>query len=114
MRWIARTAATTAAALALALPTGAAALAASPASVSPATATLAAASCHYRVTGDGVAVRRAPDTTAHVIKRKNRGDQVTGPCNDYFNDGRWWTQVYLGSGGTAWMASAFLEYRGYW
>lgn len=72
-----------------------------------------AAVCHYFVNGDGVAVRRAPDIDSEVIKRKNYGDPVTGPCYNYYN-GRWWTQVYLGSGGTGWMASAYLLYRGYW
>ncbi|MGQ0774959.1 MAG: hypothetical protein ACT4NY_11175 [Pseudonocardiales bacterium] len=113
MHWITRTAAAAATTFALALPAAGiaqAAVAPAPASASTAT-TLAAATCHYTVTGDGVAVRRAPDSTAHVIKRKNRGDHVTGPCKDYFNDGRWWTQVYLAGGGTGWMASAFLVYR---
>lgn len=111
MHWITRTAAATATAIALALPAvGIAQAAVAPAPASTAT-TQAAAACNYTVTGDGVAVRRAPDTTAHVIKRKNRGDHVTGPCNYYFNDGRGWTQVYLGGGGTGWMASAFLAYR---
>jgi hypothetical protein len=112
MHWIIRTATTAATALAIALPaTGASAQAASTAAHPAMTATMVAATCHYTVTGDGVAVRRAPDTSAHVIKRKNRGDHVTGPCVQYFNDGRQWTQVYLGSGGTGWMASAFLVVR---
>ena len=108
MHWITRTAATVATTLALALPAvGVAQTGSAPAPTS--TTTVAAATCHYTVTGNGVAVRRAPDMTAHVIKRKNRGDHVTGPCRTVFNDGRYWTQVYLGRGGTAWMASAFLR-----
>lgn len=70
-----------------------------------------AATCHYTVIGNNVAVRRAPDTTAHKIKEKDRGAHVAGPCVTVFNDSRYWTQVYLGRGGTAWMASAFLRYR---
>jgi len=108
LHWITRTAVTAATILALALPSvGVAQASSAPASTSM--ATVAAATCHYTVTGNGVAVRRSPDSTAHVIKRKNRGDHVTGPCNTVFNDGRWWTQVYLGEGGTSWMASAFLR-----
>ncbi|MGB3437773.1 MAG: hypothetical protein WBA97_03380 [Actinophytocola sp.] len=71
------------------------------------------ASCHYTVNGNNVAVRRAPDPNAHVIKYKDRGQHVHGPCVDYFNK-RWWTQVHLGNGGTGWMASAYLVYNGYW
>jgi uncharacterized protein YgiM (DUF1202 family) len=108
MYWITRTAATVATAFALALPAvGVAQAGSAPAPTS--TTTVASATCHYTVIGDGVAVRSAPDTDARVIKRKNRGDHVTGPCRTVFNDGRWWTQVYLGSGGTGWMASAFLR-----
>jgi len=110
MHWITRTTATVATAFALALPAvGVAQASSAPAPAS--TTTVAAATCHYTVTGNGVAVRRAPDRTAHRIKQKYRGDRVTGPCRVVFNDGRWWTQVYLGRGGTGWMASAFLVYR---
>ena len=111
MHWITRAAATTATAMALALPAVGIAQAAEAPALASTAATQAAPTCHYTVTGDDVAVRRAPDSTAHVIKRKDRGDHVTGPCNDYYNDGRWWTQVYLAEGGTGWMASAFLVYR---
>lgn len=115
MRWIARFVTALIAVVALAVPAAASATA-QPVNAGPSSTggpVHVAASCHYVVTGNDVAVRRAPDITAHVIKRKDRGDRVTGPCQDYYN-GRWWTRVYLGSGGTGWMASAFLEYRGYW
>ena len=110
MHWIIRAAATAATTLALAVPAVGIAHADS-ATASTSASTTMAATCHYTVTGNGVAVRRAPDSTAHVIKRKNRGDHVTGPCRIVFNDGRYWTQVYLGGGGTGWMASAFLQRR---
>lgn len=110
MHWITRTAATAATTLALALPSvGVAQASSAPAPTS--TTTVVAATCHYTVTGDGVAVRRSPDRNADAIKQKYRGDHVTGPCRSVFNDGRWWTEVYLGSGGTAWMASAYLAQR---
>jgi len=79
MHWITRTAATAATTLALALPSvGVAQASSAPAPTS--TTTVVAATCHYTVTGNGVAVRRSPDNTAHVIKRKNRGNHVTGPA----------------------------------
>jgi hypothetical protein len=97
--------------LALALPITGATAQASEQAVS--TKMTVQAVCHYTVNGNDVAVRRAPDPNAHVIKRKDRGAHVTGPCQDYYNK-RWWTRVYLGSGGTGWMASAYLVYNGYW
>jgi len=112
MRWITRTAATAATTLALALPAvGIAQAGSAPAPTSSTATALAAATCHYTVTGDGVAVRRSPDRNADAIKQKYRGDHVTGPCRTVFNDGRRWTEVYLGSGGTAWMASTYLAQR---
>jgi len=111
MHWITRTAATAATTLALALPAVGIAQAGSVPAHTSSTTALAAATCHYIVTGDGVAVRPAPDRNTNAIKQKYRGDHVTGPCRSVFNDGRWWTEVYLGSGGTAWMASAYLAQR---
>ncbi len=111
MRLVARAATTTVGVLALALPiAGATAQAAEP--VSSGTATVQA-SCHYTVNGNNVAVRRAPDGNAHVIKYKDRGARMNGPCQDYYN-GRWWTLVYLDNGTPGWMASAYLVYNGYW
>lgn len=108
MHWITRITATVATAVALALPAvGVAQAGSAPAPTS--TTAVTAATCQYTVIGDGVTVLRAPDSTAHVIKRKNRGDHVTGPCNTVFNDGRSWTEVYLSGGGTGWMATAFLQ-----
>ncbi len=105
MHWITRTAAAAATSLALALP--AVGIAQADTAAAPTPTTLAAATCHYTVNGNGVAVRRAPHQDAHVIKRKNRGDHVTGPCEGWGS----WTRVYLGGGGTGWMASAFLLQR---
>jgi len=111
MRWIARIVTASVAVVAVALPiAGGTAQATNQPNSGNA---IVLASCHYTVNGNDVAVRTAPDITAHVIKRKDRAAQVTGPCQDYYN-GRWWTRVYLGTGGTGWMASAFLLYRGYW
>lgn len=81
---------------------------------------ITAAKCHYRVTGDGVHVRRNPNTSSDIIKVKNSGDHVSGPLVSGYcwiqvwNDGWWWAKVHLASGETGWMASAYLHYRGYW
>jgi hypothetical protein len=109
MRWIARIAATIVAALAFALPVAGATAHASEQAVS--SKVTVQASCRYTVNGNNVAVRRAPDIKSHVIKRKDSGAHVTGPCHNYHN-GRRWTQVYLGNGRAGWMASGFLLYNG--
>lgn len=108
MHWLVRTAAAAATCFALTLP--AAGIAQAETATAPAPATATARTCNYVVNGNNVAVRRAPDSHAHVIKRKNLHDRVTGPCVNYHN-GRDWTQVYLGGGGTGWMASAYLVQR---
>lgn len=114
MNWLKRTAVTTSAALAVSSILGTTiATQAHASSTDKPSATSASGVCHYRVNGNRVAVRRLPDTSANVLRSKNRGARVTGPCiAQHFNDGRWWTPLYLSRKGYGWTASVYLVYRG--
>lgn len=70
-----------------------------------------ASTCHYTVTGNGIAVRESPSLSSVILKQKYRGDRVTGPCRSASGSGYVWTAVHCNCArdGIGWMVHLYLD-----
>lgn len=70
-----------------------------------------ASTCHYTVTGNGVAVRESPSLSSVILKQKNRGDRVTGPCRHASGSGYVWAAVHCNCArdDIGWMVHLYLD-----
>lgn len=75
------------------------------------TSLTSASTCHYTVTGNGVALRESPNVNSTRRQLKNRGDRVSGPCRHASGSGYVWHAIYCNCArdGIGWMVHLYLD-----